>query len=154
MKRRLNIVCVIVYCFKFIIMDELMVGIDFQFWNYILIFVKKLNEMGSIIIYMSYYMEEVEEVCIKIVIIDYGKIIVEGIKEQLKVIIIDIKDIWIEVKEVDDIDCSGLKEILGVIVVMYEDGIIKINLSVEVNNLNKVIYYLMIYYIEIKVVKE
>lgn len=37
--------------------------------------------MGSIIIYMSYYMEEVEEICMKIVIVDYGKVIVEGMKE-------------------------------------------------------------------------
>ena len=66
----------------------------------------------------------------------------------------DTKDIWIEVKAADDIDCSGLKEIPGVTAVTYEDGIIKINSNAEVNNLNKVIQYLMTHHIEIKAVKE
>ena len=154
MKRRLNIACAIAHRPKLIIMDEPTVGIDPQSRNYILTSVKKLNEMGSTIIYTSHYMEEVEEVCTKIAIIDHGKIIAEGTKEQLKAIITDTKDIWIEVKEADDIDCSGLKEIPGVTAVTYEDGIIKINSSAEVNNLNKVIHYLMTHHIEIKAVKE
>ncbi|KJL05238.1 MULTISPECIES: ABC transporter ATP-binding protein [Priestia] len=154
MKRRLNIACAIAHRPKLIIMDEPTVGIDPQSRNYILTSVKKLNEMGSTIIYTSHYMEEVEEVCTKIAIIDHGKIIAEGTKEQLKSIITDTKDIWIEVKEADDIDCSGLKDILGVTAVTYEDGIIKINSNAEVNNLNKVIHYLMTHHIEIKAVKE
>ncbi|RBN39950.1 export ABC transporter ATP-binding protein, partial [Priestia megaterium] len=154
MKRRLNIACAIAHRPKLIIMDEPTVGIDPQSRNYILTSVKKLNEMGSTIIYTSHYMEEVEEVCTKIAIIDHGKIIAEGTKEQLKAIITDTKDIWIEVKAADDIDCSGLKEIPGVTAVTYEDGIIKINSNAEVNNLNKVIQYLMTHHIEIKAVKE
>ncbi|WP_318618837.1 ABC transporter ATP-binding protein [Priestia megaterium] len=154
MKRRLNIACAIAHRPKLIIMDEPTVGIDPQSRNYILTSVKKLNEMGSTIIYTSHYMEEVEEVCTKIAIIDHGKIIAEGTKEQLKAIITDTKDIWIEVKEADDIDCSGLKDISGVTAVTYEDGIIKINSNAEVNNLNKVIHYLMTHHIEIKAVKE
>lgn len=154
MKRRLNIACAIAHRPKLIIMDEPTVGIDPQSRNYILTSVKKLNEMGSTIIYTSHYMEEVEEVCTKIAIIDHGKIIAEGTKEQLKAIITDTKDIWIEVKEAYDIDCSGLKEIPGVTAVTYEDGIIKINSNAEVNNLNKIIHYLMTHHIEIKAVKE
>ncbi|MBU3569041.1 ABC transporter ATP-binding protein [Priestia aryabhattai] len=154
MKRRLNIACAIAHRPKLIIMDEPTVGIDPQSRNYILTSVKKLNEMGSTIIYTSHYMEEVEEVCTKIAIIDHGKIIAEGTKEQLKAIITDTKDIWIEVKAADDIDCNGLKEIPGVTAVTYEDGIIKINSNAEVNNLNKVIQYLMSHHIEIKAVKE
>lgn len=64
MKRRLNIACAIAHRPKLIIMDEPTVGIDPQSRNYILTSVRKLNEMGSTIIYTSHYMEEVEEICI------------------------------------------------------------------------------------------
>lgn len=65
MKRRLNIACAIAHRPKLIIMDEPTVGIDPQSRNYILQSVRKLNEMGSTIIYTSHYMEEVEEICTK-----------------------------------------------------------------------------------------
>ncbi|RCK13034.1 ATP-binding cassette domain-containing protein [Bacillus licheniformis] len=61
--------------------------------NYILESVKKLNAMGCTIIYTSHYMEEVEEICTRIAIVDHGKIIAEGTKEQLKSIITNTKDI-------------------------------------------------------------
>lgn len=82
MKRRLNIACAIAHRPKLIIMDEPTVGIDPHSRNYILQSVKKLNDMGSTIIYTSHYMEEVEEICTRIAIVDHGKIIAEGTKEQ------------------------------------------------------------------------
>src|SRR5690606_23783460 len=98
MKRRLNIACAIAHRPKLIIMDEPTVGIDPHSRNYILNSVKQLNEMGCTIIYTSHYMEEVEEICTRIAIIDHGKIIAEGTKEQLTAIITDTKEIWIGVK--------------------------------------------------------
>ena len=120
MKRRLNIACAIAHRPKLIIMDEPTVGIDPQSRNYILQSVRKLNEMGSTIIYTSHYMEEVEEICTKIAIVDHGKVIAEGTKEQLKAIITDTKDIWIEVKSVENLDVEKLKEINGVKAVQIE----------------------------------
>ena len=84
MKRRLNIACAIVHRPKLIIMDEPTVGIDPQSRNYILNSIRKLNEMGSTIIYTSHYMEEVEELCTRILIIDHGRIIAKGTKDELK----------------------------------------------------------------------
>ena len=84
MKRRLNIACAIAHRPKLIIMDEPTVGIDPQSRNYILQSVRKLNEMGSTIIYTSHYMEEVEEICTKIAIVDHGKVIAEGTKRTVK----------------------------------------------------------------------
>ena len=78
MKRRLNIACAIAHRPKLIIMDEPTVGIDPHSRNYILESVKKLNAMGCTIIYTSHYMEEVEEICTRIAIVDHGKIIAEG----------------------------------------------------------------------------
>ena len=84
MKRRLNMGCAIAHSPSLIIMDEPTVGIDPQSRNHILESVKRLNEEGSTIIYTSHYMEEVEELCNNISIMDNGKIIASGSKEYLK----------------------------------------------------------------------
>ncbi|MDP5273303.1 ABC transporter ATP-binding protein [Chengkuizengella axinellae] len=83
MKRRLNIACAIVHQPKLIIMDEPTVGIDPQSRNHILESVRKLNEMGSTIIYTSHYMEEIESICTKVGIIDSGRLIALGTVEEL-----------------------------------------------------------------------
>ena len=84
MKRRLNMGCAIAHSPRLIIMDEPTVGIDPQSRNHILESVKRLNEEGATIIYTSHYMEEVEELCNNISIMDDGKIIASGSKEYLK----------------------------------------------------------------------
>lgn len=84
MKRRLNIACAIMHRPKLIIMDEPTVGIDPQSRNHILESVKALNKMGSTVIYTSHYMEEVEAICTRIGILDQGKLIAVGTKDELK----------------------------------------------------------------------
>lgn len=154
MKRRLNIACAIAHRPKLLIMDEPTVGIDPQSRNYILGSVKKLNEMGCTIIYTSHYMEEVEEICTRIAIIDHGKIIAEGTKGQLKAIITNQKNIGIEVRSAEHLDKSKLAGIAGVNQVEVEDRIIKITSDSEVNNLNRIIQQLMADDIEIRSVEE
>ncbi len=150
MKRRLNIACAIAHRPKIIIMDEPTVGIDPQSRNYILQSVRKLNEEGCTIIYTSHYMEEVEEICSKIAIIDHGKIIAEGTKEQLKAIITNTKDVWIECKTNEHFDVDQLKELNGVKAVQVEENLIKISSNSEVNNLNKIIQYFINHDIEVR----
>ena len=84
MKRRLNIACAIAHKPKLLIMDEPTVGIDPQSRNNILETVKNLNNNGTTIIYTSHYMEEVENICTNLIIMDEGAIIEEGTTEQLK----------------------------------------------------------------------
>ena len=84
MKRRLNMACAIAHTPKLIIMDEPTVGIDPQSRNHILESVKKLRAEGATIIYTSHYMEEVDELCDEIAIIDHGKVIAEGTSDYLK----------------------------------------------------------------------
>lgn len=84
MKRRLNIACSIAHKPKLLIMDEPTVGIDPQSRNNILEVVKELREEGATIIYISHYMEEVDAICSKIIIMDKGTIIEEGEKENIK----------------------------------------------------------------------
>jgi len=87
MKRRLNIGVALLHEPKLLIMDEPTVGIDPQSRNHILETVKKLNENGMTIIYTSHYMEEVEYLCNRIQIMDSGKIIASGTKDELITIV-------------------------------------------------------------------
>ncbi len=82
--RRLNIACGIAHKPKLIIFDEPTVAVDPQSRNKILEGILKLNEAGSTIIYTSHYMEEVEQICSYIVIMDKGEVIAHGTKEKLK----------------------------------------------------------------------
>lgn len=84
MKRRLNIACAIAHEPKLIIMDEPTVGIDPQSRNYILEGIKALRGAGTTVIYTSHYMEEVEELCDRIMIVDHGNIIEGGTIEEIK----------------------------------------------------------------------
>jgi ABC-2 type transport system ATP-binding protein len=102
MKRRLNIACAIVHKPKLIIMDEPTVGIDPQSRNHILESVKALNKSGSTIIYTSHYMEEVDELCSRILIMDNGKIIADGDSEYLKGLISTEDKIDIDLNFVND----------------------------------------------------
>lgn len=141
MKRRLNIACAIAHRPKLIIMDEPTVGIDPQSRNHILQSVKKLNEMGCTIIYTSHYMEEIEEICTKISIIDHGKVIAEGSKEELKAIITNTNTVFITVNSTLQVDEEEIKHINGVTSTEIKDNIVKINSAKEINNLDKIILY-------------
>ncbi|HBM79274.1 MAG TPA: export ABC transporter ATP-binding protein [Clostridiaceae bacterium] len=150
MKRRLNIACAIAHRPKLIIMDEPTVGIDPQSRNHILESVKKLNKMGSTIIYTSHYMEEVEAICTKIAIMDHGKIIAEGTKEELKSIITNTNTILVTVGSAADIDENKLKQINGVKNIIVNENVVKIIGMRDVNNLDKIILYFTGNHIPIK----
>lgn len=83
MKRRLNIACALTHHPTFLIMDEPTVGIDPQSRNYILEAVKKLRENGTTILYTTHYMEEVQAIASRVVIMDQGQIIKEGTVDEL-----------------------------------------------------------------------
>lgn len=82
--RRLNIACGIAHKPKLIIMDEPTVAVDPQSRNSILEGIKALNRQGATVIYTSHYMEEVEQICSRVAIMDRGKIIASGTCGELK----------------------------------------------------------------------
>lgn len=84
MKRRLNIACSIAHRPKLLIMDEPTVGIDPQSRNHILEAIKKLKVRDTTVIYISHYMEEIEELCSRIILMDHGNILLDMDKEELK----------------------------------------------------------------------
>ncbi|HOJ11041.1 MAG TPA: ABC transporter ATP-binding protein [Clostridiales bacterium] len=142
MKRRLNIACAIAHNPKLIIMDEPTVGIDPQSRNHILQSVKTLNSRGCTIIYTSHYMEEVEEICSRVAIMDHGKIIAEGTKEELISIITDKNTVTITVAvQAENIDIGTIKDIYGVSDAEIHGNTVIVSSESDINNLDKVIMY-------------
>ena len=114
MKRRLNIGCAIAHSPRLIIMDEPTVGIDPQSRNHILESFLKLRDEGATIIYTSHYMQEVDDICDRISIVDKGHIIAEGTSEELKNLVSSksIYDLKLNKKIEGLEDC--FKEIAGI----------------------------------------
>ena len=84
MKRRVNIAAALLHRPKVLILDEPTVGIDPQSRNHIIETVRKLNdEHGTTILYTSHYMEEVEQLCDRVYIMDHGKIVASGTQSEL-----------------------------------------------------------------------
>ncbi|GKX67222.1 ABC transporter ATP-binding protein [Inconstantimicrobium mannanitabidum] len=139
MLRRLNIACAIIHKPKIIIMDEPTVGIDPQSRNHIMEAVRELNQNGTTVIYTTHYMEEVEALCSKIAIIDKGKIIAEGTKEELKDMISDKRTLAVTVNDVYELNINKINNVEGVMEVSIDENTILINSSKEVSNLDKII---------------
>ncbi|MEJ2620006.1 MAG: ABC transporter ATP-binding protein [Candidatus Thiodiazotropha sp.] len=78
LKRRLNLAIGLLNKPQLIFLDEPTVGIDPQSRHFILQSIRELNEGGSTIVYTSHYMEEIEQLCDQVAIMDHGKILVHG----------------------------------------------------------------------------
>lgn len=100
MKRRLNIACALGHKPKLLIFDEPTVGIDPQSRNFILEKIKEANNEGTTVIYTSHYMEEIEAICTRIAIMDNGKIVAIGTKDELKNMVRKTKDEDISLEQV------------------------------------------------------
>ncbi|MFR1710488.1 MAG: ABC transporter ATP-binding protein [Clostridium sp.] len=150
MQRRLNIACAISHKPEIIIMDEPTVGIDTQSRNHILHMVKKLNEEGCTIIYTSHYMEEVQQLCNKIAIMDNGKLIAKGTKDELISLISDNSTLEIEVYDINENLLENLMQIKGVTQYTVNKGKVLISSSKDVSNLNHIINFFTSNNIEIK----
>lgn len=126
MKRRLNIACAIVHQPEIIIMDEPTVGIDAQSRNHILDSVKELNKRGTTIIYTSHYMEEVETIAQRVGIIDYGKLIAVGTKDELKKQLSTDEKILIEASNIRFNPVDEIKKLNGITNVSLKENKIEI----------------------------
>jgi len=143
MKRRLNIACAIAHHPRLVIMDEPTVGIDPQSRNHILNSVQKLNQLGSTIIYTSHYMEEVEQICTRIGILDHGKVIAEGTKEELQSIVTDRKTIIIKIGYDQVLDTQLLKEVKGVMSISENDNILRLECQKESDCISEIMKVLL-----------
>ncbi len=100
MKRRINIAAGLMHRPKMVYLDEPTVGIDPQSRRLILDLVKRLNTEGLTVLFTTHYMEEAEELCHRIGIIDFGKIIAEGTIPELRAVAGEVSPIEIELRDV------------------------------------------------------
>ncbi len=126
MKRRINIAAALLHHPKVLIMDEPTVGIDPQSRNHILETVLKLNKENMTVIYTSHYMEEVEFLCTRIAIMDHGRIIAAGTKDELRKLIGDKDVINMEVSNTDTGMLDAVKKVPGIEGVLLEENKLKI----------------------------
>lgn len=139
MKRRLNIACAIAHHPELVIMDEPTVGIDPQSRNHILSSIKKLRDSGMTVIYTTHYMEEVEVISSRIIIMDHGSIIAEGTTESLKEALDNEKRYTIVVEENGKVPKEEFFSIEGVKTAKIEGNAIEIHSLKGVENLDKII---------------
>lgn len=99
MKRRINIAAGLMHRPKMLYLDEPTVGIDPQSRRLILDLVKRLNTEGLTVLFTTHYMEEAEELCHRIGIIDFGKIIAEGTIPELRAVAGEVSPIEIELRD-------------------------------------------------------
>jgi len=139
MKRRLNIACALIHKPRLLIMDEPTVGIDPQSRNHIMESVRKMREEGTTIIYTSHYMEEVEQLCSYIAIMDHGKIIARGTKEELKAFVAVEDKTVIILDGVNYTVVERIKRVDNVIDCSVEGNVITVISKKGTNNLNNII---------------
>lgn len=140
--RRLNIACGIAHKPRLIFFDEPTVAVDPQSRNNILEGIKKLNEQGATIIYTSHYMEEVEYLCDNIVIIDAGKVIAKGTKDELKAMVSTSEIINFEVYDISPQHLNAIREIDNVIDVTYDELKLVVRFQKSDENLLNILSYL------------
>ncbi len=83
MKRRVNLIAGVLHNPKVLFLDEPTVGVDVQSRNVIIEHLEEINKTGTTIIYTSHHMDEAENFCTRVSIIDQGKILTQGTPKEL-----------------------------------------------------------------------
>lgn len=140
--RRLNIACGIAHKPKLIFFDEPTVAVDPQSRNNILDGIKKLRDNGATIVYTTHYMEEVETLCDRIIILDKGNILARGTSDELKELAEIEERITVEVNDLDNKYIDKILEFKNVDVVTYSNNILLITYKKGKNNISDMVEFL------------
>ncbi len=140
--RRLNIACGIAHKPKLIFLDEPTVAVDPQSRNKILEGILELNRQGATIIYTSHYMEEVEQICTRIAIMDKGKNLAIGTKEELKQMIKKSEIISVDILDIAEEDINAIRKLPHVYDVIFANHQLQVLCSGGKHNLIRVLDYL------------
>ncbi len=140
--RRLNIACGIAHKPKLIFLDEPTVAVDPQSRNSILEGIKKLRDLGSTIVYTTHYMEEVEILCDRIIILDNGKILATGDKDELKKLAKIEEKVTIEIMDLKKSHIKEIEHFPNVENISYENNTLQIVYKKGKNNVVELLEYL------------
>ena len=134
--RRLNIACGIAHKPELIFFDEPTVAVDPQSRNKILEGTQMLNEQGATIIYTSHYMEEVEQICSRIAILDRGKVLAQGTADELKAMIKNTETIRLEVPQISEDILQVIFDNLILNSVQQNENTQKLMITISINETN------------------
>lgn len=143
--RRLNIACGIAHKPELIFLDEPTVAVDAQSRNFILSGIRKLAQNGSTIVYTTHYLEEAEQLCDRMVIMDNGRDIANGTFDELKDLIRTSEKVVVEFVDLHDTAGSiieALKTIPHVTGVVRNGSEWLITFENSINNLNELILFI------------
>lgn len=140
--RRLNIACGIAHKPSLIFLDEPTVAVDPQSRNSILENIKELNKQGATVVYTTHYMEEVEQLCNRIIIIDKGTIIASGTNEELKNLISTSEKITVETNELSDNLIDEMLKLKNVEKATYDGEILHLVYAGGEHNLSDLIDFI------------
>lgn len=140
--RRLNIACGIAHKPELIFLDEPTVAVDPQSRNHILDGIKKLRKQGATIVYTTHYMEEVEILCDRVIILDKGKVIAKGTCDELKELAKIEEKISVEVLDLKENQIEKMKTISNIDEITYDGNSLLVTYKKGKNNLVSLIEYL------------
>ena len=140
--RRLNIACGIAHKPKLIFLDEPTVAVDPQSRNNILDGIKKLKADGATIVYTTHYMEEVELICDRIIILDKGKVIATGTSNELKKFAKIEEKVTVEINNLDQKYIDKISKLENVDEVTYNSNILLITYRKGQKNLIEIMDFL------------
>ncbi|MST72928.1 ABC transporter ATP-binding protein [Olsenella porci] len=137
--RRLNIACGIAHRPELIIMDEPTVAVDPQSRESILSGIERLNAEGATVIYTSHYMEEVERLCSRIMIMDHGRCVASGTADELKGMIGTGEKISVEVGRMDEGILERVRSLDHVRTAETDGGMLRVQCASGAHNLADVL---------------
>ncbi len=140
--RRLNIACGIAHKPKIVFLDEPTVAVDPQSRNNILDGIEKLRENGATIIYTTHYMEEVEILCDRVIILDKGIIIAEGTPDELKELANMEEKVSVYIEKLEEKHIEEIKKLKNVSEVTYHNSNLIVIYNKGKNNLISLTKYL------------
>ncbi|NLZ89211.1 MAG: ABC transporter ATP-binding protein [Clostridiales bacterium] len=147
MKRRLNIACGLVHRPQLLILDEPTVGIDPQSRNHIMEAILKLNAQGMTILYTTHYMEEAQQLCNRIAIMDMGQIIAQGTLPELRALVEEHWYITMALK--GEVPMEALRMVEGVTQIDVRDHSYRFTLKQKKNQLRDLLDILTHHRVEI-----
>lgn len=137
--RRLNIACGIAHKPELIFFDEPTVAVDPQSRNAILDGIVRLRDGGATVVYTSHYMEEVEQICGRIMIMDGGRTLALGTNDELKRMIAMGEKVMVEVGELDDAALGRVRALPHVLTAELSGGELRCTCEASPHNLTDVL---------------